>query len=89
MKFLFKFENKIKYKNKTFFDFFNKDKSHQNIFGAYKNLESLVNYPLKVLVVPIHIIGPSIANTDPQGVLCLHDLIHHVDAALCLNCGVV
>ena len=87
MKFLFKFENKIKYKNKTFFDFFNKDKSPQNIFGAYKNAGWSVGFQL-ILEVPFDIIGPSFAKTGPQGVLCLHDLIHHVDAALCLNCGV-
>ena len=65
---------------------FNKDKNPQNFFGACKNSESL-EIPLNV-GVPIGIIRPSFAKTGPQGVRCLHDLIHHVDVGSCWHCDV-
>ena len=78
---------KIKYKNIKTKHFLNKEKNLQNIFGFYKNLGFAASFHL-ILRVPIDIFDPSFANTGPRGVLCLHDLIHHVDVALCLNCGV-
>ena len=64
-----------------------KQKSNSNIYGFYKNLGFAVSFQ-RILEVPIDIIRPSFAKTGPRGVLCPHDLIHHVDVVSCWHCDV-